>query len=65
MWKTTVVSSTASTESSMLKSASEFGVASAVLNVNATSDAVRGSPSVNFTSSRMWNVHVSPSSLTL
>ena len=63
MWKRTMVSSTASAWSSIVKSLTELA-SFTVLYVNATSSAVSGSPSVKDTSSRIFTVQVSPSSLT-
>ena len=57
-----MVSSVATASLTMVRSASEAVLLMTPLMVKATSRAVSGSPSVNVTSSRIVNVHVSPSS---
>ena len=58
----TVVSSRATASRTMERSACEDSEFTMPLTVKATSEAVSGSPSENFTSSRMRNVHTRPSS---
>ena len=57
----TVVSSVATASFIMDRSHSDASAFRMPLRVKATSRAVSGWPSVNFTSSRMANVHVRPS----
>ena len=57
-----VVASTARASSTMDRSASAASPFTIPLMVKATSSAVSGTPSVNITSSRIWNVQVRPSS---
>ena len=57
-----MVSSVASALSTIVRSASAASFLMIPFTVKATSEAVRGSPSVNFTSLRMWKVQVRPSS---
>ena len=62
MWMTTVASSSATASLTMDISHSEASEFRMPLMVKATSRAVSGVPSVNFTSSRILNVQVMPSS---